>query len=341
MGGGDPSWSESCRACGVHGCPSSPLIDQPAQADQLGTASSEPTGAARALDETIFPLTRPANSCDFHHLEQPPSVPVLVEIAANEIPATTLTPAPSLIAASHHQEQAIPARQYYMGENSAPPPPPPPPPSQSPDNEVPIQRPVDERSDYPPPGHRPFGGEDLRRRSMRRPFPGSSHQGRGYEYVSLISDLGRQRCRQYYPNDHYLNNRPWYRRVDIWNGRNSSNCELIPGGRTRRGRERVPASNCFPDGGEGSNYVPPPPLRRWNTCPVREPPSYNYNSNIPRENENDHQDQPAGRQPDAGDQGTVVQDNIVIGDPSRIRIGEGNRGGRSTRGRVTGNVVVR
>lgn len=39
--------------------------------------------------------------------------------------------------------------------------------------------------------------------------------------------------------------------------------------------------------------------------------------------------------------GTIVKDNVVIGDPSKVAIGKRNQGGRRTGGRVTGNVVVR
>ncbi|KAJ0973444.1 hypothetical protein J5N97_021403 [Dioscorea zingiberensis] len=39
--------------------------------------------------------------------------------------------------------------------------------------------------------------------------------------------------------------------------------------------------------------------------------------------------------------GTLVYDNIVTGDPSKVVIGIGNTGGRKTGGRVSGNRVMR
>ncbi|KAM0947495.1 hypothetical protein DsansV1_C08g0086921 [Dioscorea sansibarensis] len=44
---------------------------------------------------------------------------------------------------------------------------------------------------------------------------------------------------------------------------------------------------------------------------------------------------------EAGEEGTIVKDNVVIGDPSKVAIGKRNYGGRRTGGRVTGNVVIR
>lgn len=321
MGACDPSCSER-HPCGVLGCPSSPFIDPPAVIEPE-TGSLLPSGTTGALEETS-PLITAAN--ESHPLEQPPSAPVLPDKAISPTPPMMAVPMP-------YQEQAIPPRQF-VGESSVPVPAPAPAPPQGVDNhDVPIQR--MESMDYPPPGHRPFGGEDLGRRGTRRPFPGPHTHSRWYDYIPLISDLGRYRCRQYYPNDHYLNNRPCYRRVEnFWYNRDSDNC--VPP-RSRRVRDRVP--NYCPNM-DDYNYVPvpPPPLRRWNTFPIREPPS----SSSAHQNHEDPQAGPSdGRQPAAGDQGTLVRDNIVIGDPTRVRIGEGNRGGRSTGGRVTGNVVIR
>lgn len=309
QGGCDPSCSE-IHPCGVLGCPSSPFIDPPAVIEPE-TGSLRPD----VIEETS-PLTTAADE-SHPPLEQPPSAPVLPDEATSPPPRpSALPPPPPMMAAPMPcQEQAINPPRQFVGESSAPPPPP-----QGLDNhEVPIQR--VESIDYPPPGHRPFGGEDLGRRGTRRPFPGP--HGRWYDYIPLISDLGRYRCRQYYPNDHYLNNRPWYRRVESWLGPDPGNC--VPP-RSRRVRDGVPASYC--PYVEDSNNVPP--LRRWNTYPAREAPSSSARRNEDLQ----------GSQPAAGE-GTLVRDNIVIGDPTRVRIGEGNRGGRSTGGRVTGNVVIR
>ncbi|KAH7680600.1 hypothetical protein IHE45_05G003300 [Dioscorea alata] len=305
MGACDPSCSES-HPCGVLGCPSSPFIDPPAVIEPE-TGSLRPSGTTGALEETS-PLITASN--ESHPLEQPPSAPVLPDKAISptpQPPPPPPPPPPMMAAPMPYQEQAIPPRQF-VGESSAPAAPAAAP--QGLDNhEVPIQR--VESVDYPPPGHRPFGGEDLGRRGTRRPFPG--------------------------PHSRW----PSYRRVEnFWYGRDSDNC--VPP-RSRRVRDRVP-SYC--PNMDDYNYVPvpvpvpvpPPPFRRWNTFPTREPPS----SSSARQNHEDPQAGPSdGRQPAAGDQGTLVRDNIVIGDPTRVRIGEGNRGGRSTGGRVTGNVVIR